>query len=85
MKKTLMALVVLLTIAVVSCTKDTVPAEYKSLEGTWVADLTGRTHSIWNFGTCWNVWNFQTDGFSICGLNTKMIFFGIFCLSLEDD
>lgn len=33
MKKTLMALVALLTIAVVSCTKDTVPAEYKSLEG----------------------------------------------------
>lgn len=66
MKKTLMALVVLLTIAVVSCTKDIVPAEYKSLEGTWVADLTGRTHSIWNFGTCWNVWNFQTDGTGVC-------------------
>lgn len=49
-----------------SCTKDNTPTEYKNLEGTWYTDLSGQTHSLWNYGKAWNVWTFQTDGTGVC-------------------
>lgn len=64
----LQALVVitLMVLTSVSCKKDNTPSDYKDLEGTWYADLSGETHSLWSYGKAWNVWTFQTDGTGVC-------------------
>ena len=67
----LMAMTILV-LGFTACTSDnddnpmTNPADPKALVGTWVGDLSGRTHSLWNYGKAWNVWTFRADGTGVC-------------------
>lgn len=49
-----------------SCNKDTTPPGFEDLSGTWVGDLSGKTHALWSYGKAWNVWTFQADGTGVC-------------------
>ena len=42
------------------------PTDDKALVGTWVGDLTGKTHTMWTYGKAWNVWTFNADGTGVC-------------------
>lgn len=76
MKKILMAaaaiMLLMTTTMFTACTNDNEdnptpnPSDASALVGTWYADLTGRTHSLWNYGTAWNVWTFKADGTGVC-------------------
>ena len=75
MKKILMAaaaLTLMMTMMVLTaCTSDNddptpQPTDGKALVGTWVGDLTGKTHTMWTYGKAWNVWTFNADGTGVC-------------------
>ena len=76
MKKILMAaaaLTLMMTMMVLTaCTSDNddnptpQPTDGKTLVGTWVSDLTGKTHTMWTYGKAWNVWTFNADGTGVC-------------------
>jgi hypothetical protein len=76
MKKILMAaaaLTLMMTMMVLTaCTSDNddnptpQPTDGKALVGTWVSDLTGKTHTMWTYGKAWNVWTFNADGTGVC-------------------
>ena len=61
-----LAAVLCCTALFTSCNKDTAPAGFKDLSGTWVTDLSGKTMSIWNYGKAWNAWTFNADGTGVC-------------------
>ena len=42
------------------------PTDGSALVGTWVSDLTGKTHTMWTYGKAWNVWTFNADGTGVC-------------------
>lgn len=68
MKQILLTLATVLCCAAVltSCNKDGTPSGFKDFGGTWVADASGKTFSIWNYGKAWNVWTFNADGTGVC-------------------
>ena len=76
MKKILMAaaaLTLMMTMTVLTaCTSDNDdnpvvnPTDPKALVGTWVGDLSGKTHTLWTYGKAWNVWTFNADGTGVC-------------------
>jgi len=76
MKKLFMAtaaLMLMMTMMVLTaCTSDNddnptpKPTDGSALVGTWVGDLSGKTHSLWNYGKAWNVWTFNADGTGVC-------------------
>ena len=77
MKKILMtaaALTLMMTMMVLTaCTSDNdnptpQPTDGKALVGTWVSDLTGKTHTMWTYGKAWNVWTFNSDSTGVSDL-----------------
>ena len=67
------ALTLMMTMMVLTaCTSDNddnptpQPTDGKALVGTWVSDLTGKTHTMWTYGKAWNVWTFNADGTGVC-------------------
>ena len=63
---TMLAAVLCYAAMLTSCNKDNTPSGYKDFGGTWVADVSGKTFSIWNYGKAWNVWTFNADGTGVC-------------------
>ena len=75
MKKILMAaaaiMLLMTTTLLTACTSDNddttpKPTDGSALVGTWVGDLSGRTHTMWTYGKAWNVWTFKADGTGVC-------------------
>ena len=67
------ALTLMMTMMVLTaCTSDNDdnpvvnPNDPKALVGTWVGDLSGKTHTLWTYGKAWNVWTFNADGTGVC-------------------
>ena len=67
------ALTLMMTMMVLTaCTSDNddnttpQPTEGSALVGTWVGDLSGKTHTMWTYGKAWNVWTFNDDGTGVC-------------------
>jgi len=67
------ALTLMMTMMVLTaCTSDNddnptpQPTDSKALVGTWVGDLSGKTHTMWTYGKAWNVWTFNADGTGVC-------------------
>ena len=67
------ALTLMMTMMVLTaCTSDNddnptpKPTDGSALVGTWVGDLTGKTHTMWTYGKAWNVWTFNADGTGVC-------------------